>query len=272
MIVFPNAKINLGLHIVDKRADGYHNLETIFYPIPWNDALEIHLSDNDAPLLQSYGKPIPSQSSNNLCIKAWQLLHQHFQIPPVNIHLLKAIPMGAGLGGGSSNAAFTLIALNRLFRLQLSSEQLIEFAAVLGSDCAFFIHNQPCRATGRGEILHPLSLSLKGYQLVLVHPGIHIPTPWAFQQITPQTPAFNLSELSALPLQEWRNVLTNQFEPPVFKAYPAIEAIKATLYEQGALYAALSGSGSCCFGIFPHDFRVSATSFEAFETKQVTLA
>lgn len=265
MIAFPNAKINLGLHIVAKRADGFHNLETIFFPIKWNDVLEI-TETNGQTSFHSYGLPIAATPEQNLCFKAWNILHRQFQIPHVAIHLLKNIPMGAGLGGGSSDAAFTLRLLNDKFRLQLTDQQLIDLAAQIGSDCPFFIKNKSCLATGRGEVLQPVDVSLSGYQMLVVHPGIHISTPWAFQQIKPQPAGFDLSLLPNYAVEEWREVLFNQFEIPVFKAYPAIKMIKAQLYELGALYAALSGSGSACFGIFPDKQPIDISPFKSFAT------
>ncbi|WP_126973805.1 4-(cytidine 5'-diphospho)-2-C-methyl-D-erythritol kinase [Gynurincola endophyticus] len=269
MIAFPNAKINLGLHIVEKRADGFHNLETIFFPIQWNDALET-IETNGQTTFCSYGLPIDSTPEQNLCFKAWNILHQQFQIPSVDIHLLKNIPMGAGLGGGSSDAAFTLRLLNNQFRLQLTDEQLIDFAARIGSDCAFFIKNTPCLAKGRGDVLTAIELSLNGYQILVVHPGIHISTPWAFQQIKPQPAGFDLALLPTYAVDEWRKVLFNQFEEPVFNAHPVTKMIKDQLYEQGALYAALSGSGSACFGIFPSKQSIDLSPFKSFATHLAT--
>lgn len=263
MIAFPNAKINLGLYIVEKRPDNFHNIETVFFPIHWQDVVEIHSSTKETSF-QSYGLSIDATPEQNLCVKAWNLLHQSYKIPPVDIHLLKNIPMGAGLGGGSSDAAYCLKLLNEINQLNLSNHQLVEFAAQLGSDCAFFIENKPVFASQRGENLAPISLSLKGYQILVVHPGIHISTPWAFQQIQPQKANFDLRNLADLPLIEWKNKVENQFETVVFPAYPLIEEIKNSLYHQGAVYAAMSGSGSACFGIFPNNIQIDLTLYKNY--------
>lgn len=250
MIVFPNCKINLGLHITQKRPDGFHDLETIFYPLPVCDALE---GITHATLqFESSGIDIPGDMSDNLCLKAFQLVRQDFpQVQPLHIHLHKNIPIGAGLGGGSADAAFMLRLINQKFQLGLSTEALVAYAAQLGSDCPFFILNQPCFATGRGEIMTPVNLDLSGYSLLLVHPGIHVNTGWAFKQLTPKPAAWSLPEVIQLPVTEWKDKMTNDFEGPVFAAHPALEKIKAQLYEAGALYATMSGSGSALLGIFP---------------------
>lgn len=250
MIVFPNCKINLGLHITGRRADGFHDLETVFYPLPVTDALEV--ISPGAMQFTSSGITIPGTVADNLCLQAFQLLQQDFpQLQPVNIHLHKHIPIGAGLGGGSADAAFMLQLLNNKFQLGLTEEQLMAYAARLGSDCAFFIPNRPCYATGRGEILEPLDLDLSGYSFLLVHPGIHVNTGWAFKQLTPQVPAHSLREMIQLPVADWRAVITNDFEAPVFSAHPVLATIKTTMYENGAVYASMSGSGSAVVGIFP---------------------
>ncbi|MBC9933542.1 4-(cytidine 5'-diphospho)-2-C-methyl-D-erythritol kinase [Chitinophaga qingshengii] len=252
MIVFPNCKINLGLYITGKRADGFHDLETVFYPLPVTDALEV-IAPGTLQFTGS-GIPVPGDAADNLCLKAFQLLQQDFpQLQPVNIHLHKHIPIGAGLGGGSADAAFMLQLLNTKFQLELSQEQLINYAARLGSDCPFFIVNKPCYATGRGEIMEPVSLDLSGYSFLLVHPGIHVNTGWAFRQITPQAPVRALKETIQLPVSEWKEVISNDFEAPVFAAHPVLAAIKEMMYEGGAIYATMSGSGSAVVGIFPEN-------------------
>jgi len=249
MIVFPNCKINLGLHILRRRADGFHDLETIFYPVQVRDALEV-LAQGELHF-NSSGITVPGNADDNLCLKAWHLLKKDFpELLAVNIHLHKHIPIGAGLGGGSADAAFMLQLLNDKFRLELSAEQLINYAAQLGSDCAFFIRNQPCYATGRGEVLQPLALDLSGYSMLLVYPGIHVNTGWAFGQITPQQPALSLQESILQPVTSWKDLITNDFEAPVFSAHPVLREIKEQLYEAGALYATMSGSGSAMVGIF----------------------
>ncbi|WP_298734973.1 4-(cytidine 5'-diphospho)-2-C-methyl-D-erythritol kinase [uncultured Chitinophaga sp.] len=250
MIIFPNCKINLGLHILRRRTDGFHDLETVFYPLPLTDALEV-LSDT-ALQFASSGIPVPGNEQDNLCLKAWRLLKADFpDLPPVKIHLHKHIPIGAGLGGGSADAAFMLQLLNDKFRLGISDEQLTAYAARLGSDCAFFIRNQPCYATGRGEVLAPLELDLRNYSWLLIFPGIHVNTGWAFSQITPRVPEQQLQQSILQPVEAWKDLIYNDFEAPVFSAHPVLGAIKAQLYEAGALYATMSGSGSAMVGLFP---------------------
>lgn len=265
MISFPNCKINLGLHITRKRQDGYHDLETVFYPLPLRDALEIvgntaghQPGPADATIagsnieLSLTGLSVKGNPTDNLCTKAWHLLKQDFPgLPPVQLHLHKAIPMGAGLGGGSSDAAFTLRLLNQRYKLGLSTEQLLHYALRLGSDCPFFILNRPCLATGRGEILEPIALDLSPYSFLLVYPEVHINTAWAFQQISPAPPAQAIRDRISLPLANWKNALINDFEAPVCQLHPALAHIKTALYEAGAAYASMTGSGSCFYGIFP---------------------
>ena len=250
MIIFPNCKINLGLHILRRRPDGFHDLETVFYPLPLTDALEV-LSDDKLQFASS-GIPVPGNEQDNLCLKAWHLLKADFpDLPPVKIHLHKHIPIGAGLGGGSADAAFMLQMLNNKFRLGISEEQLIAYAARLGSDCAFFIRNKPCYATSRGEVLTPLELDLSRYSWLLVYPGIHVNTGWAFGQITPGVPEQQLQQSIQQPVEAWRALISNDFEAPVFSAHPVLGEIKGQLYKAGALYATMSGSGSAMVGIFP---------------------
>lgn len=276
MLSFPNCKINLGLNIINKRADGYHNLETVFLPVPLQDALEIlpaHNSDK-AVTFACTGLPVAGDEANNLCIKAYQLLKSDFpQLPPVNMHLHKAIPMGAGLGGGSADGAFTLLLLNNKFKLGLSEADLIRYALQLGSDCPFFIINQPCYAEGRGEKLERVSLDLKGYILVLVNPGVHISTGWAFSHITPKKPVKNIKTIISQPIETWRDELVNDFEAPVIATHPALQAIKDTLYAAGAVYAAMSGSGSTFYGLFADTPSFTANPFPShYLMKQVLLA
>ena len=251
MLFFPNCKINLGLRILRRRADGYHDLETIFYPLPLFDVLE-SIRENSEPQFTSYGLPIPGNPNDNLCLKAWRLLKKDFPgLPAAHFHLLKNIPIGAGLGGGSADGAWTLKALNTQFHLGLSQEQLLHYAAQLGSDCPFFILNTPCRGGGRGEQLTPVNLDLSPYTFALVDPGIHISTAQAFSLCTPAENALPLSTIIAQPIAHWRQNLVNDFETPVFQLHPELEKIKPALYAHGALYAALTGSGSSFFGIFP---------------------
>lgn len=255
MIVFPNCKINLGLQVLQKRSDGYHDLATIFYPVPLKDVLEIMPPGNEqAPVIHTYGLPVSGPAADNLCIKAWQLLKKDFPgLPAVQIHLLKNIPMGAGLGGGSANGAFMLQLLNDRYHLGLSEQQLLQYALQLGSDCPFFIVNKPCYATGRGEMMQPIDCNLSGYHLVLVNPGIHVNTRWAFKNLYADAGSVKnsvLQEVAAQPITEWKNKLLNDFERPVFEHFPAIKAIKENLYALGAVYASMSGSGSVIFGLF----------------------
>lgn len=250
MIVFPNCKINLGLHITNKRPDGFHDLETVFYPLPVCDALEA-ITHRELQFAGT-GIAVPGNVTDNLCLKAFHLLQRDFpQVQPLSIHLHKHIPIGAGLGGGSSDAAFMLQLINQKFQLGLTEAALVDYAAQLGSDCPFFIVNKPCFATGRGEIMTPVTLDLSGYSFVLVHPGIHVNTGWAFQQLTPKTPVYVLKDIIQSPVSEWKNKLVNDFEEPVFAAHPALAKIKEQLYTAGAVYATMSGSGSALLGIFP---------------------
>jgi 4-diphosphocytidyl-2-C-methyl-D-erythritol kinase len=234
MINFPNCKINIGLNIVGKREDGYHNLETVFYPLPWHDALEIIQSEKFQ--FFSTGNPIPIAAEENICTKAYQLLKKDFDLPTVHMHLHKVIPTGAGLGGGSADGAFTLLLLNKKFKLELSEEQLIDYALQLGSDCPIFILNQPCFASSRGEKLIPVELDLSAYKIVLVHPGIHISTAWAFKNLKLKSRR-NIHKRSIIkPVQEWNNVIVNDFEEPSFEHYPEIKSIKEMLESKGAHY------------------------------------
>ena len=261
MIQFPNCKINLGLSILAKRADGYHELETVFYPIAVSDALEI-LPAANLTMTQS-GIAVPGDPAQNLCLKAYHLLKKDFpQLPPVQMHLHKNIPMGAGLGGGSSDGTAALIMLNQQFDLGLNEQQLIDYASQLGSDCPFFVYNKACHASGRGEILTPINLDLSNYQFLLVHPGVHIATAWAFQQLNPNTKSESIQSIIEKPITDWKNTLINDFEAPVFKAEPTLSVIKDQLYQLGAIYASMSGSGSSLFGIFPKDHFNNTPSIE----------
>lgn len=255
MITFPNAKINLGLNITEKRPDGYHNLETIFYPIPVEDALEIHVlsEGNEKYRLHQAGLEIAGEVDSNLVVKAYKLLDEQFNLPPVDIHLFKHIPSGAGLGGGSADAAFMLKLLNEKFNLGLGNEVLEEYAARLGADCAFFIQNEPTYAEGIGNIFSPVSLSLKQYQLWLVKPDVFVSTRDAFSQISPRYPEKSLKEIIQMPVEEWKKYMKNDFEESVFPQFPAIGEIKEEMYRQGAIYASMSGSGSSVYGLFATD-------------------
>jgi len=248
MIAFPVCKINLGLSIISKREDGYHNLETCFYPVQWCDILEVIPSDQTS--FSTSGIDIPGDEKSNLCLRAYHLLRQDFDLPEVKIHLHKIIPMGAGLGGGSSDGAKTLQLLNDIFQLKLSIDRILKYAAQLGSDCSFFLYDRPMLGIGKGEILSETSVSLKDYFLVLVKPPVHVSTQQAYANVIPQAPAMPLEDALRLPIAEWKAHLKNDFEDSVFKAQPVIGEIKEQLYRQGAVYASMSGSGSSLFGIF----------------------
>lgn len=254
MITFPNVKINLGLSITEKRPDGYHNLETVFYPVALEDALEIR-TDN-APqterkfTLRQYGIKIAGNPEENLVVKAYRLLDKEFHLPPVEIHLYKHIPSGAGLGGGSSDAAFMLKLLNEYYALQLSEDRLETYAAMLGADCAFFIRNRPVFAEGIGNLFSPVGLSLEGYGIMIVKPDVFVSTREAFSNIRPHRPEHPVREVIKRPVGEWKELLVNDFETSVFPLYPVIGEIKEKMYEAGAIYASMSGSGSSVFGLF----------------------
>lgn len=253
MITFPNAKINLGLNIVEKRPDGYHNLETIFYPINLQDALEVTRRENNDKeyTLHISGSPLEGEPEDNLVVKAYKLLKKDYPgLLPVDIHMYKHIPAGAGLGGGSSDAACMIKLLNDKFSLGLSTERMEEYAVKLGADCAFFIRNKPVFATGIGNLFEPVELSLKGYHIILIKPDIFVSTRDAFAEIKPVRPAVSLKEIVKQPMETWKHSMKNDFEDSVFKKFPEIAAIKDELYDWGAVYAAMSGSGSSVYGIF----------------------
>lgn len=253
MITYPNCKINLGLHVVGKRPDGYHNLETIFLPVfDLHDELEI--VEGPLAMVQD-GIALDNAPEDNLCMKAWRLLNEEFAIPTVSIRLKKGIPFGAGLGGGSSDTAFTLKMLNEMFSLELSTTELEQRAAKLGADCAFFIQNRPAYATGIGDVLSPLDLNLNSYRIVIEIPeGEHVSTKEAYGGLKRDLFGAmrpNLREAVKKPLEEWRGLIINDFESSVFPSHPAIEALKEDMYRRGALYASMTGSGAAVFGIFP---------------------
>lgn len=253
MICFPNAKINLGLNVVNKRPDGYHNIETVFYPIPVKDALEI-VNAEELSFTQT-GIQVDAPMGKNLVIKALNLLKTQYEIPPLEIHLLKAIPFGAGLGGGSADAAFMLKLLNDFCQLNIPADELEKIAVSIGADCPFFIRNTPVFASGTGNIFEPVDLSLKGYHFCLIKPDVAVSTPEAYSLVTPKAPEVSLKEIIRKPVTEWRNSMINDFEQSVFTKHRVIGQIKETLYQAGAVYASMSGSGSSVFGIFedpPH--------------------
>ncbi|NDW17984.1 4-(cytidine 5'-diphospho)-2-C-methyl-D-erythritol kinase [Dysgonomonas sp. 216] len=253
MISFPNAKINLGLNIISKRADGYHNLETVFYPVNIQDALEIVLAKDGKDSFIEAGMRVDSSPDNNLVMKALKLMREYYDIPPVEVHLLKKIPFGAGLGGGSSDASFMLKLLNEEFMLKLSDNDLARLAVRLGADCPFFIYNRPMFATGIGEQLEPIRVSIEKYHLVLVKPDIHIPTRDAFALIKPRKPELSIKDILIFPASDWKDSLWNDFEDSIFPQYPEIARIKKRLYDMGAVYASMSGSGSSIYGLFEEE-------------------
>jgi 4-diphosphocytidyl-2-C-methyl-D-erythritol kinase len=250
MIVFPNAKINIGLNVVSKRDDGFHNLETIFYPVKLADALEF--AESDETRLTSSGIQIDGALENNLILKAFNLIKADFNLPPLQFHLHKLIPFGAGLGGGSSNAAFTLKMLNDYYNLGLCTDQLESFASKIGADCPFFIQNKPTFATGIGNKFHPIELDLSDFEIVILKPNISVNTPEAYRNVIPRNPKFRLTQIIKTPVDDWKNLIVNDFEKSVFMKYPQIAELKQLLYEFGANYASMSGSGSAVFGIFRH--------------------
>ena len=254
MIVYPNAKINIGLNVVEKRPDGYHNLETVFYPINLQDILEIQEIETDAPAsgyrLKVTGTVLDGSPEDNLVVRALKLLKKDFDLPPVSIGLYKHIPTGAGLGGGSADAAFTVKTLNERFKLGLTIQQMEDYCSQLGADCSFFIQNKPVFATGIGNVFHPLEMNLKYKQLVLVKPDIFVSTKDAYAKVKVQHPKKQLPELLSQPIEKWKDTVVNDFEASVFSKYPEIAAIKDKLYDLGAVYASMSGSGSSVFGIF----------------------
>ncbi|MFD3000798.1 4-(cytidine 5'-diphospho)-2-C-methyl-D-erythritol kinase [Pontibacter toksunensis] len=248
MLDFPNAKINLGLYITEKRPDGFHNLQSCFYPVRWNDALEILPASEMR--FDMTGIPVPGGPETNLCLRAYQLLQQHHQLPPVHMHLHKVIPMGAGLGGGSADAAFTLRILNKLFELNLSADALENYARQLGSDCAFFVRNKPVIATEKGDVFEHLNLDLSGYTCVIVYPNIHITTAEAYGSIQPKAPTCTMNLLLKQDVKVWQDVLLNDFEAVLFPKYPELPQVKEKLYAAGASYAAMTGSGAAIYGLF----------------------
>lgn len=255
MVAFPNAKINIGLNIIEKRKDGYHNLNSCFYPVRWEDVLEVI----KAPISKftSSGIPIPGALSDNLCLKVYELLQRDFDLSPVHIHLHKAIPIGAGLGGGSSDAAHTLKLLNDIFDLQLDNSALENYALQLGSDCPFFIRNQPLLAYGRGELFEEVNLDLEGKLIVMVHPLLHISTAEAYAGVQPLHPSYSLKDLlEKKPVADWKDYIVNDFERSLFQKYPEIGTLKKKLYDAGALFASMSGSGATVFGIFEKETEV----------------
>ncbi len=250
MIAFANAKINLGLFVTERRSDGFHNLESIFLPVSLCDVVEVVLTESEDIVFTTQGRTIDGDIETNLCVRAYRLLKRDFNLGGVEATMLKNVPIGAGLGGGSSDGAHMLKLLNTIFNLQLSIEQLQEYAAQLGSDCPFFIENKPAYVHGRGELLEPIDLPLSGQHLAIIHPGIHVSTSEAYGGIVPRRATFDLRRIERLPREEWQQCVTNDFEETVCKNHPAISELIDSLLKQGSWYARMSGSGSAVFGFF----------------------
>lgn len=251
MILFPNAKINIGLQILRKRPDGYHDISTVMYPVPWTDILEIVPAHGTETTLSVSGRKVECEPEKNLVMKAYRALEAITPLPPADIFLHKIIPDGAGLGGGSADAAFTLTGLNTIFSLGLSERELAEIAGGIGADCPFFVENKPMLCTGTGTTLTPYDISLKGMTVAIVKPGVSVPTAAAYAGVTPKVTSPTLPEmLGSLSPEEWQGRIVNDFEVSVFKAHPSIEAIKETLAKRGAVYTSMSGSGSAVYGLF----------------------
>jgi len=254
MILYPHAKINIGLAIIEKRQDGFHNIETVFYPVPLCDTLVVETAKGKTTQKLNFscdGNVLPENNLyENLCCKAYQMLDADFHLPPTNIHLQKVIPIGAGLGGGSSDAAYTLLALNDLYQLQISNVKLTHYARQLGSDCTFFLQNDPAFAIGKGDVLEPVILSLSEYYLLLIKPPVFVSTADAYSSVIPKKALHYLPEAIQAPVSEWHYTVFNDFEEPIFLKFPVIGQIKEKLYSEGAVYAAMSGSGSSVYGIF----------------------
>lgn len=248
MIIFPNAKINIGLNIIERRPDGYHNLETIFYPVKINDALEVIEADKLS--FESSGLDIPGNMDDNLCVKGYHLLKKDYDIPPVKIHLHKNIPIGAGLGGGSADAAYFIRLMNEKFGLGITTDEQLNYARQLGADCAFFIENKPVFAFDKGDEFAPIKLDLSAYQIVLVMPPVQISTAEAYRGVKPAPVKDSLYDLIYTPIADWKKFIKNDFEINIFKNNIEIRGVKAALYEAGAIYASMSGSGASVFGIF----------------------
>lgn len=269
MVIFCPAKVNLGLQIIQKRADGYHNIASVFHAIPFYDVLEMIPAQEMS--FRSSGIKIPGNTEDNLILKAYHLLKVKHDLPCLKIHLIKNIPMGAGLGGGSSDAACFLVALNDYFKLDLSINDLKDYASEIGSDCPFFIKKGTQLAEDKGEKLKPVDLNLAHKKMVLLFPGIHISTPEAYSNVSPKKPEQSLENIIKKPISEWKSLLTNDFEPSIFKKHPLIKKLKEQLYQKGAEYASMSGSGSTLFGIFDNNVDLEQFNFDA-PTKIIDLS
>ena len=279
MIAFPNCKINLGLRVIRKRSDGYHDLESVFYPLPFKDALEtIPIKGNGSPIVNfsASGLVIEGKKEENLCVKAFEILKKDFpELPSIQMHLYKAIFPGAGLGGGSADGSFVIKLLDRQFKLGLSAGQLLDYASQLGSDCPFFIINKPCLVRGKGELLEVIPLDLSAYKFIIIYPGFSISTAWAFEQVTAtleSSDTFKVADISDTirkPLTAWKEELKNDFEGPVFNRYHELKKIKEVLYSSGAIYASMSGSGSSVYGIFNNTITPSFSFPEKYFIKEL---
>lgn len=269
MIYYSNCKINLGLQVIEKRTDGFHNISSVFYPLAWNEAIEIEKSTTTS--LEDHGIKIECELKNHLCFKAWELINTDYSIGPLKIHITKTIPTGAGLGGGSANGSRMLQLLNDQFNLKLSQDKLLDYASQLGSDCPFFIHNRPMHVEGRGEKLTTIDLNLDDYYFLIVHPGIHLSTPEAYRLISPKTTKTDLTVELQNPIEDWKNTVSNDFESALGKKYPLILSIKQAMYNKNALYSSMSGSGSSIYGIFSdyQSCKNSAGEFSGYTQKMI---
>ncbi len=254
MVKFAPAKINLGLHVVEKLSNGYHSIETVFYPVAWHDIIEVlpikKLKTTTTKSLITNGLSIPNNNSENLIEKAFSILNEKYHLPETSFRLHKNIPIGAGLGGGSSDATTTLLALVEMYNLDISASELIEIAAKIGSDCPFFLHQKPMILNGVGKELSPISLDLSSYFILIVHPGIHVSTKEAFESIIPKKPIKSIKSIFLEPINQWQNLLVNDFENPIKQKYPVVAELLNKLKNMGALYVSMSGSGSSVYGIF----------------------
>lgn len=264
MVVFPNAKINLGLDIVSRREDGYHNIESIFVPVPWCDILEIVPAQGTESTLTITGRKVDCPIEKNLVMKAFRAMQKSYNVSDVDIYLHKVIPDGAGLGGGSADAAFTITAINELFSLNASKDELAKIAATIGADCPFFIYNTPMLATGIGTDFSDIALNLSGYKILIVKPQVSVPTAQAYAGVKPQQPEKSLGELIAMPINQWQGNIKNDFENSIFPIHPIVAEIKQEIVNMGALYASMSGSGSAVYGIFNNDI-LSEDKLSIFE-------
>lgn len=264
MVTFPNAKINIGLDILSRRTDGYHNIESVMIPVPWRDILEIVPSKAEESTLTITGREVDCPTEKNLVMKAYWAMAQEYNLPPVDIFLHKVIPDGAGLGGGSADAAFTITALNELFKLNLSNEKMATIAQGIGADCPFFIYNTPMLATGIGTDFKKVEIDLRRYKVLIVKPAVSVPTAQAYAGVTPSQPQRHIEELIKMPVNRWQNAIKNDFEHSIFPLHPIVERIKGKIIDMGAEYASMSGSGSAVYGLFKAD-KLSEETIPTFE-------